>query len=56
MRRIASASSGAMVRRRILLPLGSASPLQIESVTTSSLSSDLATRAAAAPDSTPWVQ
>src|SRR4029077_17367497 len=44
-RRIASASSGAIVRRRIRPSWGSASPLQIESVTTSSLNSDFATRA-----------
>jgi len=49
MRRIASASSGAIVRRRIFAPLGSGSPVQMESVTTSSLSSDFATRAAAPP-------
>ena len=54
--RRASASSGAMVSRRILQPLGSGSPVQIESVTTSSLNSELATRAAAPPESTPWVQ
>jgi len=52
-RRIASASSGAMVRRRTLPSLGSASPVQIESVTTSSDSSDAPTRAMAPPDSTP---
>src|SRR5205807_670829 len=36
-RRIASASSGATVRRRIFAPLGSASPVKMVSVTTSSL-------------------
>ena len=48
MRRIASPSKGATVRRRILQSFGSGSPVQIVSVTTSSLSSDFATRAAAA--------
>ena len=52
---MATPISGAQETARIFLQARVVSDSSMESVTTSSLSTELATRSGAAPDSTPWV-